>query len=255
MRIGRKAGTGVAILGSLLLAVSGAVPALARSSPSAGLNQFTGLRFANAGNKTNTGFAGWVFTPKAAKSVTAEFKVPKLKCTSAASGVGPIAAMLTGTAKKPLFNAAGLIMECSGGSPAAAAAAEVDGAATVGKKAVHIGDLIKSTITTSASKTTATVADVTKGHTFTVTKSGKGAAALAEEVIDDSLVNSSGKQLPVANFGTISFSSGAVSGKALGSVSPRTAFNMQTSKKVLQIVTGPITGAKKNAFTTTFKHS
>ena len=30
---------------------------------------------------------------------------------------------------------------------------------------------------------------------------------------------------------------------------------MQTSKKVLQILTGALTGTKKNAFLTTWKHS
>ena len=130
----------------------------------------------------------------------------------------------------------------------------VNGTETNSTHALHVGDLMKATVTTSATKTTATIADLTAGHTFTFTKSGKGAAALEELIIDDSLVNSSGKQLPVANFGKISFSSGAVSGKALGSVTPRTAVNMQTSKKVLQILTGALTGTKKNAFLTTWKH-
>jgi hypothetical protein len=256
MRIERKAGTGLAVLGSLVLVISGAVPALASSGPSAGLARSARLRLAIAANATNTGFGGWIFTPKTATSVTSEFKLPTLKCTSAATGIAPLSAMITGTSTAQKASAAGVLLECVSGKPAAAATVIVDNTETNSTHALHVGDLMKATVTTSATKTTATIADLTAGHTFTFTKSGKGAPALEELIIDDALTNTStGKQLPVANFGKISFSAGAVSGKPLGSVTPNQAVNMQTSKKVLQILTGALTGTKKNAFVTTWKHS
>jgi Peptidase A4 family len=256
MRTVRKAGTGVAVLGSLFLVMSAAVPALASSGPSARLPLSAGVRSADLANATSTGFGGWTFTPKTATSVTSEFKIPTLKCTSAASGLSPGSYMITGTSSAQKFNTAGVLLECNSGKPAAAAAVVVDGASKIGSQALHAGDLMKATVTTSASTTTATIADLTKSHTFTLTKSGKGAASLEEAIINDSLVNTStNKQLPVANFGTIPFSAGAVGGKALGSVTPKTAVNMQTSKGVLQILTGALTGTKKNAFVTTWKHS
>jgi hypothetical protein len=254
VRIERKIGASVAILGSLLFAVSGAVPALASSGPSAGPARLSALRFARAANATSTGFAGWAFGPKAATSVTAEFKVPALKCTSATTGVSPAALMFTGSSSSPNVNLATVLLACSGGSPLAIPAVVVDGAETNGTKTVHTGDVMTATVVTSTTKTTVTLADVTKGHTFKLTMSGKGAAALQEQ-IGDGQVASNGKALPIVNFGTISYSNGAVSGKAIGSVKPQTAVNMQTAKKVLQILTGKITGAKKNAFTTTFKHA
>jgi hypothetical protein len=255
VRIERKVGATVAVVGSLLLALSGTAPAFAHTGHSAGL-RFGGLRLANTLTATSTGFGGWVFAPKAAKSVTAEYKVPKLKCGSAASGVGPIAVFLTGKSSAPTFNAAGLIMQCSGGKAAMAAAVVVGTKQKVGTVPPVAGDLIQVTITSSTTKTTATVKDLTKGHTFTVTLSGKGGASVQELIIDDALANSStGKQLPLANFGTNTFTSAAVSGKAIGTVTPRTAVNMQTAKKVLQISAGPITGSKKNMFTNTWKHS
>jgi hypothetical protein len=121
--------------------------------------------------------------------------------------------------------------------------------------ALHVGDLMKATVTISATKTTATIADLTVGHTFKFTKSGTGGTSMDEAIIDDSLVNTSNQQLPVVNFGKISYTNGAVGGKAIGTVTLRTAVNMQTSASVLQILTGAITGTAKNAFTTTFKHS
>ncbi len=253
MRIERKVGATVAVVGSLLLAVSGTVPAFAHTSPSAGF-RLSGLRSALAAPATSTGFGGWVFAPKAAKSVTAEYKVPKLKCTSAATGVGPIAVFTTGKSSAPNFNAAGLLMECSSAKQVMEAAVQVGAKSKAGSVPPVVGDLIQVTITSSTTKTTATVKDLTKGHTFTVTLSGKGAAPLQELIIDDSLANGT-TQVPLANFGTNTFTSAAVSGKAIGTVTPRTQVNMQTAKKVLQISAGPITGTKKNTFTNTWKHS
>jgi len=253
VRIERKVGATVAVVGSLLLAVSGTVPAFAHTSPSAGL-RLSGLRSALAAPATSTTFGGWAFAPKAAKSVTAKYKVPKLKCGSASTGVGPIVVFATGKSTAANFNAAGLIMECSSGKQIMQAAVVVDGVAKAGTLAPVVGDLIQVTITSSTTKTTATTKDLTKGHTFTVTKSGKGAAPLQELIIDDSLANGS-TQLKLANFGKMAFTSAAVSGKAIGTVTPRTQVNMQTSKKVLQILAGPITGTKKNMFTNTWKHS
>jgi hypothetical protein len=253
VRIERKVGATVAVLGSLLLAVSGTAPAFAHTGHSAGL-RFGGLRLAHTLAATSTGFGGWAFAPKAAKSVTAEYKVPKLKCGSAASGVGPIAVLTTGTSTAQTFNAAGLLMECSGGKAIMEAAVVVGAKQKAGSVPPVTGDLIQVTITSSTAKTTATVKDLTKGHTFTVTLSGKGAATVQELIIDDALMNGT-KQAPLANFGAMAFTSAAVSGKAIGTVTPSTAVNMQTKKKVLQIQAGPITGAKKNTFTNTWKHS
>ena len=253
MRIERKVGGTVAVLGSLLLAVSGTVPAFAHTGPSAGL-RFGGLRLAATAAATSTGFGGWAFAPKGAKSVTTKYKVVKLKCGSATTGVAPIAVFVTGTSSAPKFNAAGILMACSGGKQIMKAAVIVDGVAKAGTVPPVVGDLIQVTITSSTTKTTATTKDLTKGHTFTVTKSGKGAASLQELIIDDSLANGS-TQVPLANFGKMAFTSAAVSGKAIGTVTPRTQVNMQTSKKVLQILAGPITGTKKNTFTNTWKHS
>jgi hypothetical protein len=256
VRIERRIAASVAIGGSLLLALSGAVPALA-SGHSAGLARASGVKLAIAANKTSTLFGGWVFTPKTAKSVTSEFKIPSLKCTTASSGFGPISVLISGPSTAEEFNAAGLLLECVSGSPAAAAAVVLNGVGTVDStNAVAVGDVIQSTVATTGTKVTATVSDLTKGHTFKFTRSAKGGAALQEEIIDDSLVNTStGKQLPVANFGKLSFTKGAVSGKAIGTVTPSSAVNMVNKKKVLQILTGKITGTAKNTFLTTWKHS
>ena len=253
MRIERKVGASVAVVGALLLAVSGAVPAVAHSSPSAGLAQAAGLRFADTANTTSTSFGGWVFGSKTATSVTTEFKVPVFGCGENENGVGAFAIFDTGTTSAPKFNAAGLILDCAviGGE---AAAVVVNGTIAVASQQVFFGDLLQATIVSSATKTTATVKDLTAGHTFTLTRSGAGGAPLQERIGDDTELLG-GHQLPVGDFGKIMFTKGAVSGNPLGSVTPRGGVNMQTSKGVLQILTGALSGTAKNSFLTTWKHS
>ena len=58
MRIESKVGASVAVLGSLLLVASGAVPALARSGPSAGPRAPGTLRFANAADAASSAIGG-----------------------------------------------------------------------------------------------------------------------------------------------------------------------------------------------------
>jgi hypothetical protein len=254
VRIERKVGASVAFVGALLLAVSGAVPALAHSSPPAGLAQAAGLRFADTANTTSTTFGGWVFGPKTATSVTTEFKVPVFGCGENENGLGAFAIFDTGTTSAPKFNAAGLLLDCAviGGE---AAAVVLDGrVVAVAPQQVFFGDLLQATIVSSATKTTATVKDLTAGHTFTLTRSGAGGAPL-EERIGDAAEFLGGHQLPVGDFGKILFTKGTVSGKALGSVTPRSGVNMQTPNGVLQILTGALSGPAKNSFLTTWKHS
>ena len=254
MRIERKLRIISAAVGSLLLAVSGAVPALAGNGPTAGFAHVTGIRFAGTANATSTGFGGWAFGAKAAKSVTAQFKVPTLKCTSTTSAIVPSDAMFTGRTSSPKVSAAGVLLICSKGAPVMTPSVIVNGTESNSTRVVHTGDLMQATVTASSTAMTATIADLTTGHTFKFKKSGTGGTSF-QQVIGDSALSSGNTQLPVVSFGKISYSKGAVGGKAIGTVSPRTGINMQKRTGVLQILTGAITGTAKNAFITTFKHS
>ena len=242
---------------SLVLVLIALSPALARDNSSAAFSTLgTHTAFSAITAKgTSKAFGGWVFARKGATSVVSKFKLPSLKCTSRLRGVGPGTFMVTGTSKAPKQNVAGVVMDCSGGTPAAQAVATVDGATTRSPHALFVGDLMKGTVTTSATKTTATIQDLTAGHKFKLTKTGAGAASLKEALIDDALITSTHKQVPVANFGTIRFTAGKVGGKPLGSVKLRKAFNMETSTHILEILTGGLTGKTKKDFTTTWKHS
>lgn len=244
---------------SILAATVITVPALASSDGGAfGAPRVSSGRLSgySATNATSPKHAGWQFTPKkATTSVTAEFKAPTVKCTSTRTGVEPGVGMATGTPNNTESNIAGVSYQCYGGKLYMAGVAQVDNTQTIVPKSVVPGDVIRATVTTSATTTTATIADTTKGHTFTVTKAGAGGTSFRELVFDDS-VDVSTTQLPVADFGSISFSAAAVGGTALGSVSPPgTAYSWESSTNVVKVVTGALTGTTKNAFTTTWKHS
>jgi hypothetical protein len=169
--------------------------------------------------------------------------------------------MTTGTRSAPRFNAAGLLLECVGGSPAAAAIVAVDGAETNATNPVAVGDLMRCTLILSAKGITVRVEDLTAGHGFRFKRTGTGGPALSEEIIDDSLVNTGTEhQLPVANFGKIEFTKARISGRPIGSVLARTRVNMQNTQNQLQIRTGwPFPARKnqpnnKNAFRTHWEH-
>ena len=188
--------------------------------------------------------------------MTAVFKAPSVKCTATTTGVGPGVGMATGTLKHMVLSISGVRYACISGKLDALAAVEVDDVGSSVIKDVVPGDVMRATVTTSATKTTATIADTTKGHTFTVTKSGTGGTSVREAVFDDAVYYDGTTQVPVADFGSISFSAAAVGGTALGSASLNgKAFNWESSTKVVKVVTGALTGKKRNAFTTTWKHS
>jgi hypothetical protein len=248
MKSTRRTAIFVGVALSLMAAAVIAMPALASSSRHA----FGALGSTNA---TSTSKAAWRFTQMGARSVTAEFRSPSVKCTSTTTGVLPGVAIGTGTPKNAEVNVSGVAYGCYKGKLGTAAYVEVDNTRMNVSKDVVPGDVMRATVTTSPKTTTATIADTTKGHTFTVTTSGTGGTSFAEDVWDDSLTSGT-TQFPVADFGTISFSAAAVGGTPLGSVSPPgTAYNWVSSTKVVKVVTGPLTGATKNAFTTTWKHS
>jgi hypothetical protein len=244
----------VAVVGSLLLVAGGATPAVAGNAPTVKLSHsrvWPGINLP----KVSTTFAGWTFTPKSADSVSAQFTVPQLTCTDpkTISGVMPMVALLA--LNNQAAPTAGLEMECRDGKQAMKAVALVGGAGKANGK-VSVDDVIKLTAVSDNSGVMATVQDMNPGHPFTLTESGQIAGLHGAEIIDNSIIG--GKQLPVANFGTIQFTMGTVNGKALGAIEARTRYNMETdaTPPVEQIDTGTILPPKEgNSFFTTFQHS
>jgi hypothetical protein len=240
--------SGAAVAGALALMPLGVGSASA--SPAGPRATFTPhLATANA---KSTSFGGWVFSSKTATSVSAEFKQPKISCGAQERGVGPAAAMYTGPSSNEQYVSAEVLTYCYQGKAFYQSAVQISNTAKTGKS-VHPGDTVKVTVTRTATKTTATVRDLTSGHTFTLSTSGGGGAPDFQLVYDDSLA-ANNAQLPVVNFGTMRFIHGTINGKALSSVSSRKAYNMVSSSGTLQIKTSALSSTGKS-FTTTWKHA
>ncbi len=180
--------------------------------------------------------------------------MPKLTCNSQFTGIGPGTFMDTGPRDHHFFNFAGLLLGCTNGLPDNAEALVVDNIEHDYSLPLYTGDLMMVQLTTNASSTVAQLSDLTHGHAFVVTNSGRGGQADSELVGEDAVLDSStNTQTPVPNFGTITFRSVSIGASPLGALTPA-AYNMQTAAKVLQIKTGPLLGTAKDSFQSIFTH-
>ena len=93
---------------------------------------------------------------------------------------------------------------------------------------------------------------VDKTHPSVTRKlTGRGRAPSRIPVIGDSVIE---PNVPVPDFGKVSFSESKINGRALGLAPGLTRENLVNSSDVLQIKTGPL-ASNNESFTTTFKHS
>lgn len=226
-------------------------PALAATRPAVAFR----AELSRLATATNPNFAGWVFNKTGSATSTIEFKAPAITCTTATQGVSPANEMLSGTSSSPKVQLAGLLAVCDGGQKVYIPFLVINS----GKEknltnTVKAGDLIKTTVSASTTKVSATIADLTSGRTFTKTVTGTGSAALQEQLGDGRIAVNT-KTAPVVKFTKIAFTKGAINSKPLGSVSARQKFNMQTGS-TLRISTTALTpsGSTGNAFTTVWKH-
>jgi hypothetical protein len=241
-------------------------PAIARSG-----RQAVGGRLAARSlhrNLTDHSFAGWRFTTKADDTIAAKFRVPKLSCGRTTAGVSPGVLMATGAASHPYESGAFLEMECEAGQQVMQTYVVVNCISFCSTEkagpAPHVGDTMEVGVTRSGGHVTqVAVGDLTPHHKFSLSDAANGAFGLLyTELIDDDLIDA-GRELPVANFGTLSWSSGTITAGStstpIGSVpigsTGREGYNMTSKTNVLQISTGAIGGTSKNAFTTTWKHA
>ncbi len=238
----------VAAAGSLAAGAVAVAPALAARHASA---------YAAANGKMSH-FAGWVFSQKGRTTVTSEYVVPTLHCASTSTGASAGSFLYTKVSGKSNLNLASVLFYCFSGRPVLAAGVQFGDKVTFDSHKPVPGDLMKATVTTSSTTTAATIADLTPGHTFTLTKSTAGAPGLTAEIGLDAVLQPGGaSDYPVTDFGSVHFSAARVKGKPLGST-PGRGYNW-VSGNLLRVQTGPLTGggsaAAHNAFTSTWKHS
>jgi hypothetical protein len=227
------------------------VVAIGLNVPAAGAESSSGLSFMATANAASTVVAGYGLAPTpvpASMSGGTTFTVPALKCGSATTGIAFGSFIFGSTATS--FVAAGVLTECKSGVALFGGALAAHGKTVATTFTPKPGDVIVVSVAQSATHSSASIKDVTKGKSLSL--SGLGAPNGA--VIDgtDGLTNGT-TALPVVNFGKATYSKSTEDGKTLkaaGSV----AINMETTTHVVQILTSTL-NTLGNGFTETWKHS
>jgi hypothetical protein len=195
-------------------------------------------------------FAGYQATVAAgsATSSAAQYKVPKLSCTSANRAITPVAGVEVNSATS--YSSAFLFVGCQGGKAVYYPALVVNGSETnYTTTPLAAGNLIKVSTAVTTTGTTVQAKDVTTGVTKRLT--GAGASPSAAYVGDSDWVNN-GTLLGVPNFGTLTFTHCLIDGTALAGWHP--AEYQRVNGSIVQIATGALSSAG-TTFPTHYKHS
>ena len=234
---------------ALALPLSLAVPAQAAARVNGGGRGPAGVRVSVPSVINTRTFAGYQASvaPGSATSSAAQFKVPRLSCTTADRGIVPDVGVVVNNFRS--FSGAALIVECIRGRAVYAPALAINGNQTSYTTSVRAGNVIKVSVMVTTRGTTVQVKDVTTG--FTKRRTGPGARSSAAFVGDDSLF--SGRTLlGVPGFGTLTFTSCLVDGRALARLHP-VRYQRVNSRNVVQIATGALSPGG-TAFATQYKH-
>jgi hypothetical protein len=200
---------------------------------------------------TSTNWSGYDVTGGTYKTVTASWVEPAVTCTSVTAyssfWVG-IDGDTSGTVEQ-----IGTDADCVNGAPVYYAWYEMyPKYPTNYRDPVQAGDRFTATVSTDgAGNFTLSISDTTRGWTETVTKKLRNAKLASAEVIAEAPSSNSGV-LPLANFGTVSFTGAQVNGATLTSPTPGIDPITMASGNTVKATPSKISGG---AFTVTWKHA
>jgi hypothetical protein len=234
-----------------LALLSLAVPAQAAAGGNVGGRGYTIVRPGAPSVMNNTDFAGYVaaVAPGSATSAAAHFKVPRLSCTAAPDrGITPGVLVFVNSFRTA--SAASVFAICHRGRALYFPALLINGhEVNYITTPVHAGDVIKVSATVTTRGTTVQVTDVTTR--VTKRRTGAGARSSAAFVGDGSVFLNT-TRLGVPNFGTLTFTSCLVNGRALAR-SHHVRIQRVNSRGILQIATGALS-PRGTAFATLYRH-
>jgi hypothetical protein len=201
-------------------------------------------------NSTSTNWSGYAVTGSRYTSVSAAWTEPTVSCSGTAYSsfwVG-LDGDTSGTVEQT-----GTDADCSGSSPQYYAWYEMYPKFPVNlSQTVKPGDKLSAKVTTNGSGSfTLTITDSTQGWTNTTSARLKSAKLASAEVIAEA-PSSSGGVLPLANFGTVSFSGATANGATLTSSTPGIdPITMQSGSTVK----AQPSSISNGAFSVAWKHS
>ena len=170
-------------------------------------------------NSTSTNWSGYAVTGSRFTSVSASWTQPTAKCSGTAYSSFWVG--LDGDTSNTVEQT-GTDADCSGSTPQYYAWYEMYPKFPVNLRGtVRPGDHLSASVTTDGSgRFTLTITDSTQGWTNATNARLKSAKLASAEVIAEA-PSSSGGVLPLANFGTVSFSGAKANGSLLTSSTPR----------------------------------
>ena len=181
----------------------------------------------------STNWSGYAATGAngAFKSISASWKEPTATCSSRSAQYASFWVGLDGFTSNSVEQT-GTDSDCSGRTPDYYGWYEMFPANPVNfTNPVSPGDSFTASVTFSGTQTyTLVLKDTTKGWTQTITKNQSGLARSSAEVITEAPSSESGV-LPLANFGTVSYSASAANGTSLASQSPTEIIMIDSSNR------------------------
>jgi len=194
-------------------------------------------------------FAGYVASVAtgSATSAAAQFKVPRLPCTTTYWAIAPGVAINNFTSS----SAALVFAACYHGRAVYVPVLDINNNAVYyNTTRVRAGDVIKVSAKVTTRGTTVQVTDVTRR--VTKRRTGPGANSSTAAVGDNGWTADGRTPLGVPGFGTLTFTSCLVDGRALARSHPA-RYQRVTSRGILQIATGALSPGG-TAFPTHYKH-
>ena len=201
-------------------------------------------------NSTSTNWSGYAVTGSRFTSVSSSWTEPTAKCSGTAYSSFWVG--LDGDTSNTVEQT-GTDADCSGSTPQYYAWYEMYPKYPVNfSNTVRPGDHLSASVTTNGSGSfTLTISDSTQGWTKTITARLKSAKLASAEVIAEAPSSSQGV-LPLANFGTVSFSGASANGALLTSSTPHIDPITMQSGSTVKAQPGSISNG---AFSVAWKHS
>jgi hypothetical protein len=177
---------------------------------------------------TSSNWGGWDNTGGTYTSVSASWVQPTITCAKRATSYASFWIGLDGDGSNSVEQT-GSEGDCNRGTPVYYSWYEFYPAYPVNySNTVRPGDHFSSTVTYGSGKYTLVLTDSTQGWTHTTTGSAPSGLNASAEVIAEAPSSNRGV-LPLANFGTMSFTNAKVNGAALGTVPTPQKITMATS--------------------------
>lgn len=202
-------------------------------------------------HSTSSNWAGYAVTGGTFQSVSATWTQPSVNCSITATGWSSFWVGLDGDNSNTVEQT-GTEADCSSGKAVYSAWYEMYPKFPVNSSnTVTPGDSFQGTVTTNGRGSfNLTLTDTTRGWTLSTVQQLKHARLSSAEVIAEA-PSSSGGVLPLADFGSVGFSSATVNGAALGSAGNIDPITMASGSTVK----AQPSSLSKGSFSVTWKHS